>query len=74
MTIRIFVRSHMIERGTGKPGYRWLQGYNEVCPDTGHKIFPCLTRREAQAAAKADGERAIFCDSDDDVTRLINTL
>lgn len=71
MTVRIFVRSYLIERGTGKPGYRWVQGYNEVCPDTGNKFFLCVTRREAQRHCRADGEKAMFFDTDDEVTDFI---
>lgn len=74
MSIRIFVRSYLVERGTGKPGYRWVQGYNEISPDNGARLFPSVTRSEAQSYCRLSGERAVFCDSDDEVTKYIESL
>ncbi len=56
----LFVRGDLIERGNGKPGYDWKQGYNEMNPDNGCLIFPGMTRREAQTYAKAQGKKAKF--------------
>ena len=55
----LFVRGDLIERGNGKPGYDWKQGYNEMNSE-GFLTFPGVTRREAQAYAKAQGKKAKF--------------
>jgi hypothetical protein len=50
----------MDRRGTGdRPAYRWKTGYVELAPE-GHEIHPPVTRREAQALAKARGQVARF--------------
>lgn len=48
-----------IERGTGKPGYKWVNGYSQVSPDGG-VLYPLMTRRECQQDAKARGRKAEF--------------
>jgi hypothetical protein len=49
----------LVERGNGKPGYTWYQGYSETAPD-GSITYPWLTYRECIADAKAQGARATF--------------
>lgn len=48
-----------IERGTGRPGYAWRDGYS---PDDnqGRPTYPWLTYRECQANARAQGAKAVF--------------
>jgi len=48
-----------IERGNGKPGYDWRNGYSETTAD-GHEIAPWMTFRECQQDAKSKGARAMF--------------
>ena len=48
-----------IERGNGRGGYVWKDGYSENSPD-GRVIFGWNTYRECQAAAKAAGCKAKF--------------
>ena len=48
-----------VERGTGKPGYVWRDGYSPDGPD-GSATYPWLTYRECQADARAQGARAVF--------------
>ena len=57
--VRIYVRRGLIERGNGKPGYDWHEGYSEK-DDSGAVVFPWLTRRECQQEARANGLRAVF--------------
>jgi hypothetical protein len=49
----------MIERGNGKPGYSWREGYSAEGPN-GEVTYPWLTYRECQRDAKAEGCRAVF--------------
>ena len=55
--IRYYYRVGMVERGNGKPGYDWLDGYSTE--PNGHSQ-PWLTFRECQREAKSDNVRAIF--------------
>lgn len=71
MSVKVFLRGDMIEVGTGKPGYRWVQGYYEINPENGNRVYPPVTRREAQARARRDGEKALFFDTDAELTAWV---
>ena len=49
----------MIERGNGKPGYTWYEGYSAI-GENGGVLYPWMTYRECQRDAKAQGARAVF--------------
>lgn len=71
MSVQVYLRGDLVERGTGKPGYRWVQGYYGINPDNGAKLYPLVTRREAQATAKSDGEKALFFDTEEELTAWV---
>ena len=71
MTVQVYLRGDRVERGTGKPGYRLVQGYYGINPDNGNKLYPPVTRREAQAMAKRDGEKALFFDTEEELTAWV---
>ena len=48
-----------VERGNGKPGYDWKEGFS-MYGANGGVLYPWLTKREAQAEAKAAGAKARF--------------
>lgn len=56
---RTYYYRGQIERGTGRPGYAWRDGYSANSPE-GFVLFPWMTKRECQADAKKDGYRAVF--------------
>lgn len=49
----------MIERGTGRPGYAWHEGYSED-GESGRGLFPWMTKAECRADAKSQGAKAEF--------------
>jgi len=53
----IYVYRGQIERGTGEPGYRWINGYSQDSLD-GLPTYPWMSVRECQADAKAQGGTA----------------
>jgi len=56
-----YVAGDHIERPatvSGQLTYRWHRGYHRVV--NGRRMFPAVTRREAQAEARRDGGRARF--------------
>lgn len=57
--IMTFYYRGMIERGNGKPGYDWHNGYSENGAD-GSPLYPWQTRRECQAEARSNGANARF--------------
>jgi hypothetical protein len=59
-TITYYYRG-CIERGNGKPGYDWHNGYSENNAE-GSALYPWNTRRECQAEARAQGATAQFID------------
>lgn len=71
MIVKVFLREGQMEVGTGKPGYRWTTAYFQINPDNGNKFYPPVTRREAYALAKRDGEKALFFDSEDEITKWV---
>ncbi len=54
-----YIYCGLIERGNGKPGYDWREGYSAEGPH-GEVAFPWQTYRECQREAKADGCVARF--------------
>lgn len=50
-----YFRAGSVERGAR---YEWREGYSRAVE--GGTIYPWLTKREAQRAAKAEGARAVF--------------
>lgn len=48
-----------VERGNGKPGYDWHDGYSPN-NEQGQMTAPWMTYRECQADAKAKGATAKF--------------
>jgi len=48
-----------IERGNGKPGYDWHEGYSQDSSE-GLPLYPWMTKRECFADAKAQGAQAQF--------------
>ena len=48
-----------IERGNGKGGYVWRDGYSETSAE-GYVSYPWNTYRECQRAAKSEGKTAVF--------------
>lgn len=48
-----------IERGNGKPGYDWHEGYSANAAD-GSTLYPWMTRLECIADARAQGAKALF--------------
>jgi hypothetical protein len=57
-TVTYFYRGK-VERGNGKPGYDWHNGYSETAAD-GSVTYPWLTRRECIADAQSQGAKAQF--------------
>ena len=49
----------LTERGTGEPGYRWVEGWSENSAE-GKELFPWMTRRECLAEARSNGVKALF--------------
>lgn len=47
-----------IERGNGRPGYDWKEGWSETID--GMVSYPWNTRRECQAEARRRGAVAVF--------------
>lgn len=54
-----FIYRGGVERGTGKPGYAWHDGYSENTDD-GHPTYPWMTKSECRAVAKEQGAKAVF--------------
>lgn len=50
-----------VERGNGKSGYDWHDGYSENAED-GSATFPWMTKAECRQDAKAQGAKAAFED------------
>lgn len=50
-----------VERGNGKPGYDWHDGYSETT-DTGAVLYPWMTFRECQQDARKRNACAVFVD------------
>ena len=64
METRNYYYRGMIERGTGRPGYRWVgyrwvRGYSEAA-ENGQVLYPWMTKVECRREAKRDGVRAVF--------------
>lgn len=59
-TITYYYRGQ-IERGNGKPGYDWHNGYSENS-SAGGALAPWMTKRECQQDAKSKNAQAIFED------------
>ncbi len=61
-----------LERGTGKPGYRWVPTYSEAKRSS--ESIP-LTRQEWYGIARLEGIKLVFCDTrevaKDKVSRLL---
>lgn len=57
-TITYYYRG-MIERGNGKPGYDWREGYSER-GENGGVIYPWHTKAECRREARALGRMARF--------------
>lgn len=57
-TITYYYRG-LVERGNGRPGYDWREGFSANGPQGGI-LFPWLTVRECQQAAKSQGKKAVF--------------
>lgn len=57
MEIRHFFPDGQVERGTGKPGYRWVPAYAHI---TANGWTMPLTRHEWQELARRDGFRCKF--------------
>lgn len=53
----IYYHVGKVERGNGKPGYDWHEGYS-TAPDGSSQ--PWQTYRECQREAKSEGAKAIF--------------
>lgn len=49
----------MIERGNGKPGYTWHEGWSENS-ESGHPLYGWMTKRECQKEARDQGAKAVF--------------
>lgn len=49
----------MIERGNGKPGYDWHEGWSENS-ESGQILFGWMTKRECQKEARDRGAKAVF--------------
>mgnify|MGYP000858161258 CR=1 FL=1 len=71
MSVQVYLRGDRVERGTGKPGFRWVQGYYAINPDNGNKLYPPVTRTEAHAQAKRDGEKALFFNTEEELTAWV---
>lgn len=54
------LRRVMMEVGTGKPGYKWVEGY-EVTQPNGRALQPYMRKREAKKFCKAQGWSWIVC-------------
>ena len=61
-TITYYYRG-LIERGNGKPGYDWKEGYSANSED-GRELHPASTKHECQQEAKQQGAKAIFVRED----------
>lgn len=58
--VHYFRAPYDIERGNGKPGYSWHNGYIAIETTTGHELHPPVTRPEAYAETKAEGATPVF--------------
>jgi hypothetical protein len=54
-----FTYRGQIERGTGGPGYKWMDGYS-LTGAKGEVFYPWMTRRECQQSAARIGCTAVF--------------
>lgn len=57
MNLIVYYYRGQVERGTGKPGYRWHNGYSENSAD-GSPLHPWLTAQECKDDARRRGARA----------------
>jgi len=58
MTKIVYYYRGLIERGNGKPGYSWHEGYSENID--GHISFPWMTIKECRQDARRQGAIASF--------------
>jgi len=58
----VYVHQGAIERGTGKPGYRWVKAYGEKTAD-GKILHPLMSRRECQTEARGRDCVATFVEA-----------
>ena len=61
--VKVMLKGPMVERGSAKRGFRFVQAYHEVNPDNGNLLYPAIIKSEAYAQAKRDGEKAKFFDT-----------
>jgi len=54
-----FIYRGGVERGTGKPGYAWFDGYSENTAD-GHPVYPWMTKVECRDLARSRSAKAVF--------------
>lgn len=65
----VYFRAGHIERGSR---YEWRDGYSRVT--RAGICYPWLTKREAQAEARAHGTRAVFVDTEAAARALLARL